>query len=75
MAAGIEHGTFGTRSLELTLSTLALVAAALREMLKTQVTLGNISCVLLNLTKRLIFVMFLFCLNVHAVKDTLKAYH
>ena len=59
----------------LTLSTLALVAAALREMLKTQVTLGNISRVLLNLTKRLIFVMFLFCLNVHAVKDTLKAYH
>ena len=56
LAAGIEHGNFVTRSLELTLSTLALVAAAVREMLKTWVTLGNISRVLLNLTKRLIFV-------------------
>ena len=34
------------------LSTLALVAAVFRRMLKTRVTLGNISCVLLNLTKR-----------------------
>ena len=57
LAAGIEHGTFGTRSLEFTLSTLALVAAVVSRMLKTQVTLRNISCALLNLTKRLIFAM------------------
>ena len=59
MAAGIEDGTFGTRSLEFTLSTLALVASAVRKMLKNRVTLGNISSALLNLTKRLIFVMFI----------------
>ena len=58
MAAGIEHGIFGTRSLELTLSTLALVTAFVRRMLKTRVTLGNISRALLNLTKRLGFAMF-----------------
>ena len=49
---------FGKRSLEFILSTLALVAAVVWRMLKTRVTLGNISRVLLNLTKRLIFVMF-----------------
>ena len=43
--------------LEFTLSTLALVAAVVRRMLKTRVTLGNIHHVLLNLIKRLIFVM------------------
>ena len=53
MAAGIEHGTFGIRSLEFSLSKLALVAAVVRRMLKTRVTLGNISRVLLNLFKRL----------------------
>ena len=58
MAAGIEHGIFGTRSLELTLSTLALVTAFVRRMLKNRVTLGNISRALLNLTKRLGFAMF-----------------
>ena len=47
-----------THSLEFTLSTLELVAAVVRKMLKTRVTLGNISRVLLNLTKRLIFAMF-----------------
>ena len=50
LAAGIEHATFATRSLEFTLSTLALVAANVWRMFKTQVTLGNISRVLLNLT-------------------------
>ena len=54
MAVGIEHETFGTRSLEFTLSRLALVAAVYRRMLKTRVTLENISHVLLNLTKTLI---------------------
>ena len=54
LAPGIEQGTFGTLSLEFTLSTLALVAAAVGRMLKTQVTLGNISRVLLNLFKRYI---------------------
>ena len=49
---------FGKRSLEFILSTLALVAAVVWRMLKTRVTLGNISRVLLNLTKRLIFAMF-----------------
>ena len=49
---------FGKRSLEFILSTLALVAAVVWRMLKTWVTLGNISRVLLNLTKRLIFGMF-----------------
>ena len=58
LAAGIEHGTFGTRSLEFTLFTLALLAAVVRKILKTRVTLGNISRTLLNKTKRLIFVMF-----------------
>ena len=57
LAAGIEHGTFATRSLEFTLSTLALVAAVVRRMFKTRVTLENISRVLLNLTKESIFVM------------------
>ena len=52
LAAGIEHETFGTRSLELNLSTLALVAAVVRRTLKIRVTLGNISRVLLNVTKR-----------------------
>ena len=52
--------TFGTRSLHahaLTIFTLAQVAAVVRQMLKTRVTLGNISRVLLNLFKILIFVM------------------
>ena len=54
----MKHETFGTRSIEFILSTLALVAAVVRKMLKTLVTLGNIFRVLLNLTKRLIFVTF-----------------
>ena len=54
----IKHETFGTSSLEFTLSALALVDAVVRKMLKTRVTLRSVSCVLLNLTKRLIFVMF-----------------
>ena len=58
LAAGIEHEIFSTRSLEFTLSTLALVAAVVRRILKTRVALGNISRVLLNLTKRLISAMF-----------------
>ena len=68
LAAELELGTFGfsmqvanyyaTRSLKFDLYTLALVAAVVRRMLKTQVTLGNISGVLLNLIKSLIFVMF-----------------
>ena len=57
MAVGMEQETYGTRSLEFTLSTLALVAAVVRKMLKTRVILGNISRVLLNLTKKLVFVM------------------
>ena len=57
MAVGMEQETCGTRSLEFTLSTLALVAAVVRKMLKTRVILGNISRVLLNLTKKLVFVM------------------
>ena len=56
-SVGIEHGTFGAGSLEFT---LALVAAIVRGMLKTWVTLGNISHVLLNLTKILIFAIFKF---------------
>ena len=51
LAARTEHGLFGTRSLVFTLPTLTLVAAVVRRLLKTQVTLGNISCVLLNLFK------------------------
>ena len=47
-----------TRPLEFALSTLALVAVAVRRMLKTRVTLGNISRALLNLIKRSIFPMF-----------------
>ena len=45
-------------SVEFALYTLALVAAVVRRMLKTQVTLENISRVLLNLIKSLLFVMF-----------------
>ena len=59
-SVGIEHGTFGAGSLEFTLSTLALVAAIVRGMLKTRVTLGNISHALLNLTKILILAIFKF---------------
>ena len=57
MAAGIELKAFGTRSLEFTLSTLKLVAAVVRRMIKTRVPLRNISRVLLNLIKRLMFVI------------------
>ena len=58
LAAGIERRTFDTCSLEFTLSTLALVAVVVRRMLITRVTPGNISHVLLNLTKTLIFATF-----------------
>ena len=54
----MENETLGTRSLELTLSKLALVAAVVGRMLKTRVALGNISRVLLNLFKKSIFVIF-----------------
>ena len=54
LSAGIEHGINGTRSVEFTLSTVALVAAVVRRILKTRVTLGNISRDLLSLTERLI---------------------
>ena len=57
MAAGIELKAFGTSSLEFTLSTLRLVAAVVRRMIKTRVPLRNISRVLLNLIKRLMFVI------------------
>ena len=46
LAAGMEHGIFVTRYLELTLSALVLVAAVVWKMLKNQATLGNISRVL-----------------------------
>ena len=58
LVAWIEHGTFGTRSLELTLTALPLVAAVVRKVLKTRVLLGNISRVLLNIINVIIFVMF-----------------
>ena len=58
LAAGLEPGTFGTRSVEFALSSLALAAAYVRRMLKTRGALGNVFCVLLNLIKRLIFIMF-----------------
>ena len=73
LAAGLEPGTFGflsqvtnyssTRFLIFSLSTLALVAVVVRSMLKTRVTLGNISLDLVNLIKKFKFVMS----NVHAV--------
>ena len=58
LAPGIEQGTFGTRSLAFTLSTIALVAVAVRRMRKIRVTLGSNCRVLLILFKRFIFVMF-----------------
>ena len=68
LAAELEPGTFGflmqvanhqaTHSVEFTLYTLALVAVVVRRMLKTRITIGNISRVLLNLIKSLMFVMF-----------------
>ena len=64
LAVGIKFGTFGTCSLEFTLSTLTLVAAVVTRILKTRVTLGNVSCVLLNLTKR-----FHVPPNTHAVNS------
>ena len=74
LAPGIEHETFGTRSLEFTLFTLALVAAVVRRMLKTRVTLGNVFRVLLNLTRILLDLInicsvqgLLLLLNFHAV--------
>ena len=54
------------------LSTLALVAAVVRKMLKTRVTLGNISRVLLNLTEKLHICnvqRLLFPLNVYVVNN------
>ena len=47
-----------TPSLEFTFSESALVAAVVWRMVKTRVTLGNICRVLLNLIRRLIFVIF-----------------
>ena len=44
--------------LKLTLSPPALVADVVGSLLKTQITLGNISFVLLNLIKIFTFVMF-----------------
>ena len=44
--------------LKFALSTLAMIADVVRSMLKTLVTLGDISLVLLNLIKRFIFVVF-----------------
>ena len=49
MADGIEYETFGTPSLEFSLSTLALLAAVVKKMFKTRATLRSISRVLLNL--------------------------
>ena len=46
------------RSVEFDLYTLTLVAAVVRRMVKTWVTWRNISRVLLNLIKSLIFAMF-----------------
>ena len=46
------------RSVGFDLYTLALVAPVVRRMLKTQVTLGNISHILLNLIKSLVFGTF-----------------
>ena len=58
LAARTKRGTLATCYLEFTISTLALVPTVVRKMIKTLVTLGNFSRVLLNLTKRLIFVLF-----------------
>ena len=70
--AGSQNQTFRTCSSEFTLSTVALVAAVVR-MLITLVALGNISHVLLNLTKTLTFAMFKdsssLSLNVHVVNS------
>ena len=61
LAAGIKHSTFGTCYLEFTLSTLALVAAVVMRILKTCVTLGNISRVFLSLFKRFPCFICLVC--------------
>ena len=68
LVAELEPGTFGflmqvanhyaTRPVEFDLCTLAPIVAVVNRMLKTRVTLGNISRVLLNLIKNLIFIMF-----------------
>ena len=68
MAARLEPETLGflsevakhyaTRPLKFVLSTFALIDDVVRSMLKTQVTLRNISLVLLNLIKRFLFVLF-----------------
>ena len=46
------------RSVDFDLYTLALVAVVVRRMIKTRVTLGNISRALLNLITSLILAMF-----------------
>ena len=46
------------RSVKFDLYTLVLVAVVVRRILKTRVTLGSVSRVLLNLIKSLIFAMF-----------------
>ena len=68
LAAELQPGAFGvlmqvdnhqaTHSVEFALYTLAVVVAVVRRMLKTRVTLRNISLVLLNLIKSLTFIMF-----------------
>ena len=62
LAAKLEPGSLGflmqfpkhlaTRSVEFALHTLALAAVVVRRMVKTQVTVGNISRALLNLIKK-----------------------
>ena len=68
LVAAIKHETFGKHSLEFTLYTLALVAAAFRKMLQTRVTLANFSPALLNIIKILTFVIFL-PLNIDQLVD------
>ena len=46
-----------TCSLEFAISTCSMVAGVVRRMLEIRVTLRNITCVLLNLIKKLLFVM------------------
>ena len=58
LTVGLKPGTSGTSTLEFALSTLKMAVAAVLRMLKTWLPLGNISHVLLNLIKRLIFVIF-----------------
>ena len=67
LAAGIEHGTFGTRSLEFTLSTFALVAAVVRRMVKVGLSPSKKVCVICLIENPIKMIKNYFCFILKAL--------